>query len=211
MRVTPGGELLGLAIWQSRSPDLIEIRDARGGARTSLPFPNEPASGLSVDGAFLADARGIMRGDSAGQIRLTLVRRGGDTVYSRRFPFALRKIPTAIADSAFDEAVSGIRKSPMERMRRLEEPFRKAQRPTHYPPLQGVTVARDGSVLVSFNDDGLKRDLLVVSPDGRAVGTFALPKNVKPQQFEREQLWAFSYDSEDVGSIVRYKLVAAPR
>jgi hypothetical protein len=204
IRATTNGKLQKIVFWEGRNEDWVEVRRAKSSAGAALPFPNAPRSAQSVDGAYIAEARAILRGDSAGLVRLTLLRASGDTAYTRTFPASMIPIPQGVLDSAFEAQANGLMKGPL--WEELASLVRNAPRPEYYPPLRGLTVARDGALLVAMAPIDKRREYLMFEPDGAPRASFTLPSNVFISSFEGDQIWGTIRDTDDVPSIVRYRL-----
>ena len=85
--------------------------------------------------------------------------------------------------------------------------------PPVYPPLQSLTVGRDGSLWIQMRQPGLaaqERFWLVLDAKGEPFGTLVAPATLSIVTADLSTFWGFEVDADDVQSIVRYR-VTAPR
>jgi hypothetical protein len=176
-------------------------RDALGEADTwAMGMDlNEPAVGIAADGSAFAVVDAPVYGSEVGRARVALVRPSGDTVYVRSVPITLQRIPVGEVDSL----VAWLKRNQRSRDNRQ---VLAAMRPEFYPPVTGVCVGRDGSVLITFHAGATERELLLIDPSGTPVAALRLPKAVEVRQIEGDRVWGILRDANGVESIVRYRV-----
>jgi hypothetical protein len=111
-----------------------------------------------------------------------------------------------ISAGRLDSAWASVRSSatPLAIARLEQQP-----NPVFYPPLSALWVARDGGILIRFEEPLFatpERDYLLVSPAGSPIARFKLPPTVSVQQFDGRTVWSKTRDANGFESIVRYQL-----
>ncbi|MEP6835771.1 MAG: hypothetical protein ABJB74_20455 [Gemmatimonas sp.] len=163
------------------------------------PFDNSPASGVSPDGTQIV----IVDMKSPGKepfVFVTRISPKGDTLSRSKVPFTPDPVTSRTIDSTVN-AETVQRKRP-----ETESQFRASLYVAPYwPPVVTVLVANDGaSWLLMHARDGSKH-WMVVSPQGKPTAAVEVPKNVRIMRIDRG-IWGTELDTDDVPSVVRYKV-----
>lgn len=192
-RVTPEGVVKYLSGWAPEDPCGFDLTALNSNCA-------RPLASVSPDGDRIAFVTMATVGSDSGSYRVTVLGAKGDSVFSRRLPFAARAIPARFTDSlrALDAA----------RPRQTLPPGTEARlgTPKIFPPIQRAILGRDGTVLLSYTTDGALAQHLLLSSTGQPLGMVSLPVNVKVLAVSRDTLWGTAADENDLQSIVRFRL-----
>lgn len=150
------------------------------------------------DGSRLAISTATLGGKEAGTALVTMLTFAGDTLYSRRYPIAIKLIPRSLIDSALT-AIEKV--SPARAFQLRAGPIGGV-----YPPLEYMQMSREGALLLAFYTDGPDRDFLLLNTIGEIEASLTLPANVAIRSFDRDHLWGITRDADDLESIVRFRV-----
>lgn len=175
---------------------------------TFLPpgaVPDTPYTLDADDGTIRVERPRPASGDPS-TFTVTRTRTGGDTVYVIRFRYTPRPYQGAVIDSLvarqarlFEERVDDL------------EGLRNAMRealdlPAFQAPVTSGLLGRDGSVLLSREDEGVGRTWIVIDSTGSPAGRFELPRTSTIRWVRGHRLWIVERDELDVQWLVRYTL-----
>jgi len=197
-RSNKDGEVQQTFARRSSHRNPLSFSNYDGGAWYFSLDPNPPMYGASDNGERIGVATTALSGDDAGTGTFIMRNFHGDTLYTRRFPVTLKPIPVVVLDSAW----AAIRKDP-----NTAASFEALPLPEFYPPLEYIRIARNGSALLAFYAHSPERDFLMINSQGNIVASLVLPRSVIVKFFEGDVLWGVERDSNDVESIVRYRVV----
>ena len=158
-----------------------------------------------------------MSGLGPGQVDLTELSAGGDTVWSRRISLAPLALPRDAVDelldtAAEDFAIARAGSLPPGAARRAVADALYV--PEHYPPVQDVALASTGELWMrTFEDAGA--DSLSVwyairvgeAPDQSPVRRLLLPTSFSPHDATETHVWGVRRDAFDVRYVVGRRLV----
>jgi hypothetical protein len=172
-----------------------------GGERYSVPLVTSILSAGAHDGSRVVIVNPEVSGRNAGTFAVTVIGTAGDTIFTRRHPVALERIPGAEWQKAVDE-----RATSMARLRPAHAAaYRSAVRPpAAYPPFVGVMVGRDGSIWLRGRIVQDERRYLVLDSRGNVHGTFALKSAFTIAEADLTNIWVVEPDADGVPSVVRY-------
>ncbi|MEX1257154.1 MAG: hypothetical protein WEG36_06005 [Gemmatimonadota bacterium] len=185
----------------------IEMPNVIAGGR--FPFPILPFMEISSDGSHYGQVLTSVEGPDAGTFQVISLDAEGDTVYSRRVPFDIVELPSVVADSVIDAAVTTME----SRISGMGEPYRDlAWVPPMYPPVEDLVVGTDGSIWIRLRprDEGTSR-YLVLRPDGAPHGEATLPGDVRLMTASIREAWGVIVDELDVESVVKYSVAQGTR
>lgn len=143
--------------------------------------------------------------------RVTRLTFGGDTVFSRDFPYDPQPIDPAVVDSLL--RMQGERMAQIsERMPGAPTPARAEELareslylPSYHPAVSSMVLGRDGSIWLKREDlGGDTSDWLVLSTQGAVIGTVATPREMRVLEAEEGRVWGVETDELDVPYIVQY-------
>ena len=176
-----------------------------------IPFAAHTLMATSSDGMRVVIATpGVATSDS-GTIRVTALDDRGDTVFSRRYPQPVARIPQAAIDR-FLGNVRAFGSSSAEQLRTAAA----AQIPTFRSFLTTVLVGRDHSTWLVMRpavDSLRERNALILDAGGDLVGIVTIPAGEAPIAVNRAHVWALAAStSRSPTALVRYTVAptAAP-
>ena len=178
----------------------------------SQPFADSPAFALSdarMEIVFVD--RTIRSGDP--RFVVTRMAFGGDTLWSREYPFEPVTIAPSVVDSAVAAQADRAAGSGLMTRREAEAAIRdRLFRPPHYPAVRSVRLGRDGSVwLQMFERAPDSARWLVLREDGDILGEVELPERLRVITARQDEVWGMDLDELDVPYIVKYSVrVAGP-
>lgn len=165
--------------------------------------PNPPIVVGARDGSRLAIATAILAGESAGTGSVTMLSYTGDTLFTRRYPIAIKPVPASLIDSILDAAR---RRGPQ-----YAAMIEALPRAIAFPPLEYMRMSRDGALLLAFYTDGRERDFFIINAKGDIEAQLTLPAELIVKTFDAEHLWGTVRDANDLESIVRLKIAKESR
>jgi hypothetical protein len=175
-------------------------------AYATVPFANDAVYAFSTAGdrfAIVSTARG------AKTYTVTVQNGGGDTVFSRAYPFAPRAIPGSVADSAADAVTKNARQTSAV-IANLRAETRRLIPPT-YPPVTSVVLARDGTTWLRTTDATGAEQATVLDPKGNVRATVPLRHGIDVVEADGNRVWAVDVDEDDVASVVVFTLAPSKR
>ncbi len=170
-------------------------------ANFGLPFCAPPMQTPSADGRWVGVGRAATRGLDSGMIMVTSVGERGDTVFSRKYPYAGIAVPQHDVDSAIQFRVASVRTRIPEAV-----PILQAYHATVYPPLVSVLVGQDSSIWIEQNATVAGRPWLVLDAKGNPLGTVTVPSDLRIKVASRTTIWGMEGDPSRGFDIVRSKL-----
>jgi hypothetical protein len=171
-----------------------------GTTRVSIPQCPRPLRDIGNYGGKLATVSTNMSGPRAGTYLVTVRRIGGDTIFSRRYPFVGVPIGAHATDSIRARMLA--QASPGAIHRALEHvPFSP-----DYPPVKQIRVGRDNTTWVGLRQTADGLPWLALDQAGNPIGEVILPPTVVLWVADRHTIWGVDWDQNDMPSIVRYQL-----
>lgn len=195
----------GRSQWAISDPDHPE----RGGTYTRQPFADGPLWAFAPnERALVIVDREAATDPTQASYRVTKLGFGGDTIFSRAYPYAPEPLPPARADSTFEatmERFSSFRRGG------TEGPFRKwaetsFYRPAFLPPLSDMKAGRDGTIWLRMAPEGGQVSWTVLDRDGTPLGRTTLPEALTALVVDACTLWGYELDDLDVTYLVRYRV-----
>jgi hypothetical protein len=192
---------------------LAILRDG-GGTFTSQPFGDGSLTQPAVDGSglFVLD-RAVATDAGEADFRVTRLDLGGDTVYSRTYPYPPLPLPSTVVDSAVAASAERLHRFMGERTGTSLSQWRGWTRdamyvPAFYPPIEETRAGRDGTIWLKRTLPGAEgAHWFVIAEDGEPLATAVLPEGLRLLAADRGQLWGVEQDEYDVDYIVRYQTV----
>jgi hypothetical protein len=213
------GSLLDTLVVQPVSPrgSLGLPLPGGGGVFTRQPFGDEVLlEGLPDGSGLLMLERPAATDLGAAEFTLTRVGLGGDTVFSRAYPYAPIPIPRERVDSVieaqadqFNEWLGEQRNVAIGEWRRLVRDALYV--PPHYPPVGIMVAGRDGSIWLSPeapdpDAEQLGREWIVLDPEGEPLYRVRIPARSRVLLAERDGFWGVVLDDLDVEYITRFRV-----
>jgi hypothetical protein len=165
-----------------------------------IPQCPRPQRDFADDRSTVVTAETSVTGTKDNSYCVTLMRINGDTVFSRRYPFAGVPITKRVVDSIrarlLSQATSTEKRSAIRTV-----PF-----PPVYPPIKNVRVGRDGTTWIGLRETAAGRPWIVLDSVGTPIGELVLPHGVVLWVADRKTIWAVEWDADDMNSIVRYQI-----
>jgi hypothetical protein len=175
---------------------------------TSQMFFTQPISDApftvysAAAGRIVVIERAVRQGNTS--FRMTAMNAGGDTLWSRSYPYRPLPLGRSTTDSILDVS---IKRFSGGRGAFTADQVRKAV----YIPAHRVTVTRalaaaDGSVWLRREEFAADFTWTVVGPDGAVAASLTLAPNVRPMTVIGDQVWGVELDDADVPTLVRWRL-----
>jgi hypothetical protein len=177
------------------------------GIGKNLPFAFRPQVAISSDGLRVAHLSVPAQSVTAGTWAVNVLRNGGDTLFSRSYPFVGVPIQRRILDSAV-AAMAPPRGRPLEGPD-LTERFQASARqrmPRVFAPVQSIVAGLDETVWVTKRDSGRVRETLVLNAKGDVIGRLFLTPTSRVVQASASRIWVAESDDDGLVSIVRYRV-----
>jgi len=197
--VDANGRILDTLNVRPRAHGVIAFSSYDDGKWHLSPDTNPPIISAAQDGSRIAIATATPTGELAGTGSVSVLTHRGDTLFTRRYPIALKPIPASVVDSAFNEIA---KKNPQYAAFVRTQPIAGI-----YPPVEYLRISRDGALLLAFYTDGPERDFFIISAKGELEAQLTLPSEVRVKTFDNEHLWGTIKNADDLESNVRLKLV----
>lgn len=178
----------------------------------ALPLRAQPWFDAASDASRFAYLTTHVTEEYGGHLALTVLAPSGDTLVSRKYAFVGEKIPERVRDSVIEAYLA--RQGRGGRGRSAIDPERfaraRAEAPRRalkvYAPVSALVAGRDSTTWIGFRRTAGTRTWLVVDARGEPVGSLSLPADVRVSEAERGWVWGAQPDSNDVVSIVRYRV-----
>lgn len=197
------GSLAGYDRFIATIPEQPENDVSVGGESYSVPLVTTYLSAGAHDGSRVVIVHPEVAGRNAGTFAVTAIGTAGDTIFTRRHPVALERIPAAQWQKAVDDRATSI-----ARLRSADAAaYRSMVRaPAAYPPFVSVMVGRDGSIWLRGRIVQDERRYVVLDPRGNLHGTFPLRSAFRIAEAELTNIWVMEPDADGVQSVVRYRV-----
>jgi hypothetical protein len=195
--------------WAISDPD----DPRRGGFYMSQPYPDGPLWGyVPGERAMVVLERRAPTSPEEAEYRLTKVDFGGDTVFSRAYPFTPVATSAQEVDSILDataQRIAGTRfMGGLPEGTAREWAARDLYHPPFMPPVSAMVLARNGEIWLKESPAGEEAAWRVVSRDGDPLGRVLLPRATTVIVTDGHTVWGTEADELDVPYLVRY---AVPR
>ena len=201
LRIDSGGVIRKLLTLLPDDRGSLMYTTATSSGSAGIPFAARRLESFALDGRWVVFATTDIDGPHANTFLVTMIDAEGDTVFSRRHPFAPVPIPRSVAESVIE---AGVARAPNPEFAGL---YRQMKIPPVYPPLDGLLVGRDGTVWVGLRATGAAgHPWLVLDRGGAVLDTIVIPRNAYPAVAELGMLWTVESDENDVESVVRYRI-----
>jgi len=204
----------GLWSRNSASDPWIGILRDGGGIFTSQPFSDAVEARLLNDGSgLLVLERGAAQEVGLAEFRLTRIGLGGDTVFSRVYPYEPVPLPRERVDSAIDAQAERLHRFVGERTGTTLPQWQgwvadAMYAPPYYSPVSEILSGRDGTIWLGLNPPGPEgREWLVLGPAGDPVGRVLMPTGLRVLLADERNVWGVETDELDVQYIVRYAVL----
>jgi len=207
MRITENGSVQKVVARLPRDNQRIETRFGNVFQMAGNGVPPLTLWDVSTDGSRIVVIATALTGVDSGTYRVIALGEKGDTIYTRKFPFA----PVARSQASIDSVRSRVNRIPSGA--RSIEDARDAMvkdLPWAYAPIEFLVVGRDQSVWIGLRPSTTDRTWVVLDASGASLGTLSLPKDFVVRAADRQRVWGFERDADRVTALVRYKLSAAP-
>jgi hypothetical protein len=177
----------------------IQFSTSDGQARANVPFFPRPFTEIAPDGSRLITVTTVTWGADAERIRIRAISSGGRQIYSVTRPFRTDRVTRQAADSALNVS-STLAKNPAMRARV------KSLIPGRYPLLRSAFVDSDGRAWLELRAINATREWWVIGATGQFLGTVTVPLNVALKAAKGDRVWGLETDTDDVQSVVRYRM-----
>ncbi len=155
---------------------------------------------FSPNGEGFVSATPATRGTRNTVLRLLRIDASGDTLIRRDLPYIGQPVPRHVADSARQLCK---KQNPQPERQGACERLGVAPSLRHF---SRVVLGMDDSILLELRPDSRGRHWLLVSSRGEALGEVTLPPTFFLWSATRASMWGTESDSDDVESVVRYRI-----
>lgn len=206
VRMTLDGAVLDTIAVLPLGNSQLALMTETGGMFTGQPFADGPLTEVLAHSAFLIVDREVR--DST-VFTLTKLDLGGDTLWSRSYPFEPIVLDAATVDSVV--AATAERLSRSSALRDLSAPARESRVreemhiPPHRTPVASVQGASNGDIWLSMTDTLPESSRwIVLDRTGDPIAEVRLPARTSPRWIGEGLVWASQLDDLDVPYLVRY-------
>ncbi|HZD04508.1 MAG TPA: hypothetical protein VE173_06310, partial [Longimicrobiales bacterium] len=186
--------------------DMFSQDRPRFGGITFMPpgaAPDTPYTLTADDGTIRVERPRPLSGDPS-TFTVTRTRTGGDTVYGIRFRYTPRPYQGAVIDSLVAER-SRLYEERVDDPEGLRNAMREAlDLPAFQAPITSGLLGRDGSALLSREDEGAGQTWIVIDSAGTPAGRFHLPRTSTIRWVRGDRMWIVEHDEFEVQWLVRY-------
>jgi hypothetical protein len=172
-----------------------------------VPFTFPPATEYASDGSHFAFLT-VESSGTMGFYTVTVIRTTGDTVFSRRYPFAGKPIPRSAVDSALDAIGAPLgpgRRGSAPASSKMRE-LARARIPPVYAPVSGLVVGQDNTTWVQLGKTAGGTPVVALDAKGNAIASIVVPPRSRLVQASLVHVWVLETDDDGLSSIVRYRL-----
>jgi hypothetical protein len=178
-----------------------------------IPFRVPPQVVGSWDGSRVATMTTDMTSPTGGVINVVVIRRNGDTLFARSYPFVGAPIPQKAIDSALARLANA--PPPPEGKPAAGGGTRvvasmRTKLPAVYSPAQSIVLGLDNTVWIVMRATLEGRSTLVLNSRGDPIATVQLPPRTLLRQANARTLWTIQTDADGLGSVVRYSVTGIP-
>lgn len=175
----------------------------------AVPFHAQPEFEVAPDGGRLVTVSTAVSGEHAGTYGVLAIDPLGDTVFHRRYPFALERIPARVVDSVLTDvparrAQMGLGSGAFTAGTRAVVGEMRRRMPPVYAPVSRIVVAADYGIWIVLRAEDEHRWLVRLDGQGNVQGRLAVPRGSVIYAADEAALWAIEHDSLGVPDLVRY-------
>ena len=174
------------------------------GLGQTVPFAFQPQR--VIDTRRFAELSAPIPTRQDGTFNVKVISSGGDTVYSRSYPFRGVPIPQAAKDSAADSFLKRSTEGPSGTQARFQA-MAKERMPSWYTPVETITLGLDRTIWIGLRPDDEGRRYLVLNADGDPVASVFVPLATRIRQASADRIWVTETDDDGLSSVVRYRVV----
>jgi hypothetical protein len=215
LRVSPHGIVRSVVGWTRNTPAAC-VRE-----NIALPFCPRDLTAIAADGSVRIIVTASIAGHDSGQVTVTCIHPQGDTVFSRRIPFAAVPVSARDMDSVLASAAKplppgtgrdrigagGVSAQPpaeLEDHRARALDILRSYHPTVYPPTASVFVGRDSTIWIEMRPDSARK-WLILDPAGQPVAHLTVPLDVRLKAGDLTTAWG-TVTNGSSDDIVRFSL-----
>jgi hypothetical protein len=200
LRISNDGEIRSLVGWAPEDHSFTRWETATANGSSAIPFAAGPREEVSADGSRIVFVTTDTEGEHAGTFQVVALTASGDTIFARRYPFAMDPIPDALMDSVMNARLENARRP------EAAAALRRARLPTVYPPIADMFVAQDSTVWIRLRRRNETVPWVILDRAGNPADTLRVTQNLVPVEAFAGKLYAIEHDEFDVESVLRYRL-----
>jgi len=173
-----------------------------------VPFSLQPQYSFAYNGSRFAELTAPIPASQTSHFTVTVFRAGGDTIYSRRYPFRGVPIPKNAKDSALAAIIprSGrVSEGPSDLPQKFQDIARERMS-SWYIPVETITLGLDQTIWVGMRPTDEGRVTLILNGRGDPIGSLLLPRTSRVRQATAAQIWITETDDDGLTSVVRYRV-----
>jgi len=205
MRTDENGSIQRSLARVPKTDGVIDRRSGQSRFVYRVPFAPRTLWDVSSDGSRIAIVSQAVRGADSATYRVTVIGEKGDTVFSKKFPATLIAVSKKSVDSALAR-VRGSRDFAVEQLRGVVG----KEIPPMFPPVDNLIIGADKTIWLELHSAGADRQWLAIDPAGGPIGVASVPRTFVARAADRTHLWGFEAEGEQLRTLVRYSISAAP-
>jgi len=178
------------------------------------PMRDDPLFAMDRKGEFLWIVHRKTSEEGPYAFRVLKLSTSGDTSFARSYPYKPHRLDQATIDSRLADVQQAIlRQSPSyNTVVRRDELSKELYRPAHLPAVEQVLPAADGTVWLRRESlPNGKATYMVLSPQGRQIGSLELPLRERLIEADGQRIWTVKEDEDGVPALRWYRIKRLPR
>lgn len=192
--------------WAVQDPD----EPGGPGSYSAQPFGDGPLWSFAPDaGALLVLDRTAPETDEEPTFSLTKISFGGDTLFTRSYPYDPVPVRPERVDSLLDARAAPLSEMGFQGLteaRAREWAEAGLYRPASHPPIEGMVVGRDASIWLQRGPVSDSALWLVLDDRGNPLGEIALPNAFRLLEADGDRIWGSTTGELDMPYLVRYRI-----
>lgn len=196
------GQTLDTIAWVPIGHEHLIFQSAKRTMYREQPYADAPLSVYAADAkrVYVVD-RSAAVDAASGAIRVTALESTGDTAWVHELKYSPVRLDAAEVDTLrqgyYKSYGSYFPQSEIDRVLYV---------PAFRPAVSDAIAGIDGSVWIRWDDKTTPGGVSVIGNDGSVRGSAALPSGTQLKWASKDLLWAVTLDSNDVPSLVRYRV-----
>jgi hypothetical protein len=205
MRTNENGSIQRSLARVPKNDGLIDRRSGPSRFVYRTPFAARTLWDVSPDGARIVVVSQAVRGADSASYRVTVIGEKGDTVVSKKYSATL--VP--VTKKSIDSALARVRGGGSFTVEGLRATVAK-EIPPVFPPVENLIAGSDNTIWLELHSTGADRQWLAIDPTGTPIGVANVARTFVARAGDKSHLWGFETEGEQLRTLVRYTMSAAP-
>ncbi|MGQ0767022.1 MAG: 6-bladed beta-propeller [Gemmatimonadota bacterium] len=155
----------------------------------------------SVRRLYVID-RSVTASTRNASFRVLAISTSGDTLWTRSYRYAARRLAKQAADSFVKSLERSFRGAGATDAQVRNAAFT----PNYRAPVSSAFAAADGTLWLRREEDRPNVEYWVIAPDGTLAGSVTIARNITLSAASASSVWGVESDADDVQRVVRYRL-----